>query len=264
MFCNVSNNRKLCYHNDGNIKKESEDRMAKLERKPKKNVKKITSEKNYNLLLIVLITIILGIFLAYDNYNYRQEKVEYPHIEKHVKTKIECAKKEAGNVDTQSNNMRKQINYQLSSETISYPKITKNIWIDVNIDKQRVYIMQGNKQAYEMYCSTGTKNEPTPIGIFHLQAQRGENFYNQKTKMGANYWTSFKEHGVYLFHTVPTDINGNYIIPEAQKLGKKAGSHGCIRLSIPDAKYIQTLPTGTPVNIQKQGKIPNYNSIINN
>lgn len=244
--------------------KESEDKMAKLNRKIKKEkYKKVNQQKNHNLLLIVLIAMILGIFLAYDNYNYHQEKIEYPKIEKHVKTQIKYTKSEFENSsDEQKDNMRNPINYQLSSETIPYPKITKNIWIDVNISKQRVYIMQGNKQAYEMYCSTGTENEPTPTGIFHLQSQRGKTFYNQKTQMGANYWTSFKEHGVYLFHTVPIDINGNYILSEAKKLGKKCGSHGCVRLSIPDAKYIQSLPTGTPVNIQNQGKIPNYNSIF--
>lgn len=240
--------------------------MASLNRKSKKKkYQKVNQHNNYNFLLIVFIAIILGIFLAYDNYNYPQEKVEYPHIEKRVKTKIKYTKDKFENsTDEQTDNMRKPINYQLSSETIPYPKITNNIWIDVNIAKQRVYIMQGNKQVYEMYCSTGTEKEPTPTGVFHLQAQRGKTFYNQKTQMGANYWTSFKEHGVYLFHTVPIDINGNYIQSEAQKLGKKCGSHGCVRLSIPDAKYIQTLPTGTPVNIQAQGEIPNYNSIINN
>ncbi|MGO1811179.1 MAG: L,D-transpeptidase, partial [Lacticaseibacillus paracasei] len=48
----------------------------------------------------------------------------------------------------------------------------------------------------------------------------------------------------------PTDVGGQYIKNEAAKLGKEPGSHGCVRLSIADAKWIfEHVPTGTPVKI---------------
>ena len=107
-----------------------------------------------------------------------------------------------------------------------------------------------------MYCSAGVKDPKTghtttPLGTYYIQNEHGQSFYNSSLKEGANYWTSFKNHGEYLFHTVPTDAQGNYKPAEAAKLGKDTGSHGCIRLSIPDAKFIQTVPVNTPVKIEK-------------
>lgn len=88
-----------------------------------------------------------------------------------------------------------------------------------------------------MYASTG-KDNSTPKGTFEIQTERGQFFYNSKSGEGAHYWTSFKDHGIYLFHTVPTNRKGHYLKDEAKALGHSANSHGCVRLSVPDAKYI--------------------------
>jgi lipoprotein-anchoring transpeptidase ErfK/SrfK len=53
-----------------------------------------------------------------------------------------------------------------------------------------------------------------------------------------NYALKIAGHGVYLFHTVPTDKAGNYISAAAALLGTASDSHGCVRLSIPDARWI--------------------------
>ncbi|WP_427910919.1 L,D-transpeptidase [Pediococcus parvulus] len=133
------------------------------------------------------------------------------------------------------------VNWKKSSETKAYPDLTKysNVWIQVSIAKQRVYIRNNKKRLYTMYATTGAKNS-TPTGTYHIQAERGEFFYNAQSKEGAKYYVSWKDHGVYLFHTVPTNSQGQFIVKEAKKLGKKANSHGCVRLSVPDAKWIYT------------------------
>lgn len=123
-----------------------------------------------------------------------------------------------------------------------YPVIKPNepIWIKVSTEKQRVYIMNGNKTIYTMVCSSGLDTNPdtsTPEGTFFIQAERGLSFYNPSEKEGAKYWVSWLNHGEFLFHTIATDQNGNFIKSEAMKLGQKA-SHGCIRLAVPDAKWI--------------------------
>lgn len=153
--------------------------------------------------------------------------------------------------------MSSKIDYMQPSETIDYPDITQiqKLNVLVRLHKNRVYIRSGDRVVYTMYCSGGVTNpktgrSTTPEGHFKIQSEQGKTFYNSQLKEGANYWTSFKDHGVYLFHTVPTDQNGNYKPAEAVKLGKEPASHGCIRLSIPDAKYIQTLPVNTPVTIE--------------
>lgn len=123
-----------------------------------------------------------------------------------------------------------------------YPVLGPNdpIWIKVSKEKQKVYIMKGNDIIYTMVCSTGLDTSPdtsTPEGTFYIQKERGTSFYNPSEKEGAKYWVSWKNHGEFLFHSVATDKNGDVIPSEAMKLGHKA-SHGCVRLAIPDAKWI--------------------------
>lgn len=142
------------------------------------------------------------------------------------------------------------IDWTKPSETKAYPTITTQnpITLTVSLAKQRVYITQHDQLVYTMYCSTGM-HDSTPHGTFHI-IDRGAHFYNPHERMGAKYWTSFKD-TTYLFHTVPTDEAGHYIRKEAQYLGKKPSSHGCVRLSIPDAHWInQHVPNGTTVIIK--------------
>ena len=126
------------------------------------------------------------------------------------------------------------------------------LWIKVSLERQRVYIVEGQKTLYTMIASTGLDSpadDRTPEGTFFIQRERGLSFYSPKESEGARYWVSWLHHGEYLFHSVPTDKKGNIIANEARKLGTKA-SHGCIRLSLPDAKWIyDTIPLGTKVVI---------------
>lgn len=157
--------------------------------------------------------------------------------------------------------MRRPINWQKSSETVAYPNVSKvkDLNVKVSISKNRTYIRDGNRVIYTMYSSAGRYGKrssdgkrvsDTPTGTFHVQAERGTHFYNTKLHEGANYYTSWLHHGEYLFHSVPTLPNGNYNLKEARKLGKSTGSHGCIRLSVPDAKWMmQNLRQGTKVQI---------------
>lgn len=129
-----------------------------------------------------------------------------------------------------------------------YPDVSNagNLHINVDLASQRVLIMDGDRILYTMIASAGM-DDSTPHGDYRI-GMRGENFYNPDERMGANYWTGFIG-STYLFHTVPTDANNAYIESEAVKLGQPA-SHGCVRLSISDAKWIHdVIPSGTPVHI---------------
>nr|WP_252195655.1 L,D-transpeptidase [Bifidobacterium longum] len=90
-----------------------------------------------------------------------------------------------------------------------------NLNIEVSIAAQRVYAKSGSTTIYTMVASTGI-NDWTPRGTYHVQ-NRVLSFYNANEGMGANYWVSWKDWGVYLFHTVPTDSSGRYIVSEANK-----------------------------------------------
>lgn len=146
------------------------------------------------------------------------------------------------------------IDWRSPSETKPYPDLNtlQNLWIKVSKAQQRVYIMDGDQVLYTMYCSTGAKDTPTPTGTFYIQAERGTEFYNKKSKEGAKNYVSFKDHGVYLFHSVPTDKQGNFIASEANELGHTANSHGCVRLSVADSEWFyNSIPEGTKVVIEK-------------
>ncbi|GGE39999.1 hypothetical protein GCM10011391_18520 [Pullulanibacillus camelliae] len=129
----------------------------------------------------------------------------------------------------------------------------KDLWIDVSVEKQRAYIKNDDHTLYTMIVSTGLDTKPddsTPKGTYHIQPEKGTWFYSNGEKEGAEYWVSWKNHGEFLFHTVPMDADKKIIKSEAEKLGHKA-SHGCVRLSIPDAKWIyNTIPTNTKVVIE--------------
>lgn len=139
------------------------------------------------------------------------------------------------------------------SEDKPYPELTPDVWIDVSVKDQKVYFKRGDDVLYTMNCSTGLPGESaTPLGEFAIESERGETFRNAGSGEGANYWVSWKDHGVYLFHTVPIDENGNYIESEAESLGVRPASHGCIRLSVPDAKWIfDTVPVGMRVVVRE-------------
>lgn len=137
------------------------------------------------------------------------------------------------------------------SENKAYPKWSemRKPWIYVSLRQQKVYIHGNGKVQYVMNCSTGMPTSPTPTGTYHIQKERGYSFYNAKSHEGAHYWVSWHDHGVYLFHSVPTNKAGKYVVSEAEKLGVPV-SHGCVRLSIPDAKWMyKTVPFGTKVVI---------------
>ena len=137
--------------------------------------------------------------------------------------------------------------------TGDYPDLAKvsDLNILVDTEKQLTYIRDGEKNLTSFVVSTGVFDgeSETPKGEYSVETERGDSFFAAEFQEGANYWVSFKDHGIYLFHSVPTDSSGNYIKKEAVKLGEPA-SHGCVRMSVADSKWIfDNIPTGTPVKV---------------
>ena len=146
--------------------------------------------------------------------------------------------------------------WKKKSEKKKHPDLAKvkKLWIRVSLKGDRTYIMSGKKPIYTMLSTGGLYHKgksDTPTGTFHIQEERGQEFYNYELNEGARYYVSWKNHGVYLFHSVPTKANGKIDLKEAKKLGKTQGSHGCVRLSLPDAEWLMnTVPYGTKVVIK--------------
>lgn len=143
----------------------------------------------------------------------------------------------------------------------SEPKDEKPYLIKVNRVHNTVTIYekddkgQYNKPVKAMVCSVGAKGTETPLGTFQTQGK-----YRWKALMG-DVWGQYSTRivGGILFHSVyyyeynnPATLATN----QYNKLGK-AASHGCIRLTVEDAKWIyDNCPLGTTVIIYDDAKSP--------
>ena len=121
--------------------------------------------------------------------------------------------------------------------------------IKVNTQTNVVTIYKKNGKKYKplkaMVCSSGGKL--TPTGTFRLKQKIGW------CKLVGNVWGQYSTviNGNYLFHSVPysKQAKNKIIGKEYNKLGTSC-SHGCIRLSVMDAKWIyEVCPQGTKVVI---------------
>ena len=98
----------------------------------------------------------------------------------------------------------------------------------VDLSAQRMYVSIDGKRRYSWTVSTGKQGWETKPGLYTPFAQR-EKFYSSKWKMSLPYLIWIGQDG--------TAIHGTYL---SNKLGRTA-SHGCIRLSINNAKTFYRL-----------------------
>ena len=136
---------------------------------------------------------------------------------------------------------------------------SKGYYIQVDITNQYVTVYRKSDMVIvrQMICSTGTNATPTPQGVYTMPARRRA---DERKK-----WYTFADcygqyasriNGPYLFHSYLfyAKRDSAVIQSSVNALGSQA-SHGCIRLRIPDAKWIaQNCPAGTRVKIFKSGK----------
>ncbi|KHD85978.1 L,D-transpeptidase [Heyndrickxia ginsengihumi] len=203
-------------------------------------------------LLAVAIVVGAATYIHKHNSNVAASAAEQT---KQKKTAHHTASSQTKSDTTKKKSTKKTIDWNAPSGG-PYPTLSANekLWIDVSINDQKVYIKHNNKTIYTMITSSGLDTNPdnsTPEGTFHVQAERGTWFYSPKYKEGAEYWVSWKNHGEFLFHSVPMTEDKKVIPADAKKLGQK-DSHGCFHLTIPDAKWIYDhIPTGTKVVVHK-------------
>ncbi|MDF2841985.1 MAG: hypothetical protein K0R00_411 [Herbinix sp.] len=117
-------------------------------------------------------------------------------------------------------------------------------------DKNGIY----NVPIKAMICSVGLSGTPTRVGTFRTMAK-----YRWKLLMG-DVWGQYSTrivggilfHSVYYYSMNPQTLATN----QFNKLGR-AASHGCIRLSVADAKWIyDNCDVGTTVTIYDDPKSP--------
>lgn len=139
----------------------------------------------------------------------------------------------------------------ITPSNINKLNITSNTsyLINVNLDNQKTYIYKRKDGNWNLIktcpCSTGISGEDTPCGSFNVQ-EKGDWFFSEKFKQGGKYWTQIT--GDILFHSVPFAKDKKTILDYTLN---KPASHGCIRLSVDDAKWIYSnVPRGSKILIK--------------
>ena len=106
-----------------------------------------------------------------------------------------------------------------------------------------------------MICSCGNPWTPTVQGTF--TARRLGRWWTLMGPVYGQYVTQI--YGGYLFHSAWYHVNGNnrtLSVSEYRKLGQNA-SHGCVRLTVADAKWIYDNCNGSTVTIYSSSSIGN-------
>ena len=115
------------------------------------------------------------------------------------------------------------------------------ITVDVTNQVTTVYGLDENgeytKVVRQMLCSTGTKATPSDVGDWVLSGRTARWCYFPQWGGHAQFWT--KINGSIAFHSVIyNSVNTmDLSVKSYNNLGKRA-SHGCIRLTVADARWI--------------------------
>lgn len=125
--------------------------------------------------------------------------------------------------------------------------------INLNRANNCITIYKGNTAVKAMACSTGLYG-PTPTGNFQILDKLRWHELDGPT------WGQYCSHitSEILFHSVPMPAKNYYSVPanEYNLLGQ-AASHGCIRLTVGDAKWLyDNCPVGTSVTISDYEAMP--------
>ena len=133
-------------------------------------------------------------------------------------------------------------------------KALKPYVLKVSVADQRVYAYAPDRNGEytdlvrTMKCSTGRKGTPTPTGTFTDTAPGARWHFFKKFNCWAQY--AFYIQGDIMFHSVLYSQKGDKVTQSSvNHLGSRA-SHGCVRLSVDDAKWIwNNCPSNTRVEV---------------
>ena len=133
-------------------------------------------------------------------------------------------------------------------------KALKPYVLKVSVDDQRVYAFAPDRNGEytelvrTMKCSTGRKSTPTPKGVFTDTAPGARWHFFKKFNCWAQY--AYYIQGGIMFHSVLYSQKGGKVTQSSvNHLGSRA-SHGCVRLSVEDAKWIwNNCPANTRVEV---------------
>ncbi len=139
---------------------------------------------------------------------------------------------------------------------VGYPKAgTYKLIVDLYHRVVMAYMKDKNgkytRPIRYMLCIVGADKTQTPTGTFKMQAFRVRNSIFNNTTSYAQYWSEI--HGRIYFHsTLYSSLKAHdYSTASWSSMGG-AVSHGCVRLTVPDARWIwYNIAPGTIVEIRR-------------
>jgi lipoprotein-anchoring transpeptidase ErfK/SrfK len=118
---------------------------------------------------------------------------------------------------------------------------SSEVWVDVDLSLQRVYVYKGDELLNNFLVSTGTWLHPTVTGTFKVYVKyraadmTGPGYYLPRVPYVMYFYKDYGLHGTYWHHNFGTPM-----------------SHGCINLRTPDAAWLYNLASvGTVVNVHR-------------
>lgn len=132
------------------------------------------------------------------------------------------------------------------AEHLAYPAAEGEKWVDVNLSTHTMTAYVGGKVVYgPVKMVNGSDQKPTVVGTFHVYYKRELQTMRGTNADGTNYetpdvpWISYFHRG-FALHGAPWRSSFGY--------AGARGSHGCINLPVPVAKWVYEFATiGTTV-----------------
>ena len=127
--------------------------------------------------------------------------------------------------------------------------------ITVDVKNQIVHVYGRDEQGEytvvvrQMLCSTGKVGTPSPVGDWVLNGRKAKWCVFPKWGDYARYWTRINSSVAFHSPIYRSVSNTDMKVSSYNKLGQRA-SHGCVRLTVADAKWIyDNVPAGVVVSI---------------
>lgn len=135
------------------------------------------------------------------------------------------------------------------------PGLVEGLYIDVNLTKQRLFIMNGTTKVAQYLISSGKRGTPTPVGKFYIknkialaQSRLFPGIWMEKWNALAKNPDGSGYEG-YGLHRVPCFDSECKSREPSSHLGRPV-SHGCVRIEDSGADWVyDNAPVGTLVNI---------------
>lgn len=125
--------------------------------------------------------------------------------------------------------------YSMPHDVPSYD--TYKILIDVTNQVMTVYDKKSGEIVRQMLCTTGKKDTPTPRGIKKMGKGRARFGFFKDYDCYAQYCTQVVQ-GIYIHSVLYREKNAKTLIRSSYRNLGRPSSHGCIRLAVPDARWI--------------------------